>query len=420
MPDKNSNDRDSNERFMRECLELAARAQGRTSPNPMVGSVVLDKTGNVVGRGYHHKRGEAHAEVNALNEAGDKAIGGTLFVNLEPCCHHGKTPPCSEKVIASGVKKVVAGMVDPNPVVGGGGLKALKEAGIEVVSGVLESECAYLNRGFVKRIKTGLPWVCLKLATTLDAKIADRHGGSRWITGAEARHYVHELRNAFDAVLIGTNTALIDNPTLNVRDIENSRDPVKVLVDKDLRVSFESKLFKYQSDARTLVITKQENADRTLADLPLTELIGVPYTVMKPAAKSSQVAAGVPFRRADDKQQNRDMEKLDLEEGLRQLVKRGINTVLFEGGGTLAGNMIDENLVDEMIWIVAPKLLQDPLAVPALGGRARRLEEAVTLHRVCIKNFGEDVAYCSLLPPGKSLLSQASIVWKADEPSRTK
>ncbi len=404
MPKEAPEKRQTDEQLMRQCLQLAERALGRTSPNPMVGSIVLDKSGNIVGSGYHQKRGQAHAEVNALDEAGDKAKGGTLYVNLEPCCHHGKTPPCSDRVIASGVKRVVAGMLDPNPVVAGGGFKALEDAGIEVVFNVLERECAYLNRGFIKRIKTGLPWVCLKLATTLDAKIADRHGGSRWITGPEARQFVHQLRNQYDAVLVGTNTALIDNPTLNVRDVENSRDPVKVLVDKDLKVSFEAKVYTHKTDVKTLVITRDDLSGRTLADLPLVELIGVPYSLSKPSQKNSQVAAGVPFRREDDREKIRDHIVLDLQEGLRQLVKRGINTVLCEGGGNLAGNMIDLELVDEMIWIIAPKLLHDPLAVPALGGRARRLEDAVQLCQVSVKNLGVDVAYSALLPPASRIL----------------
>ncbi|MCC6979732.1 MAG: bifunctional diaminohydroxyphosphoribosylaminopyrimidine deaminase/5-amino-6-(5-phosphoribosylamino)uracil reductase RibD [Candidatus Melainabacteria bacterium] len=402
MPQAKQVTNQTDEELMRECLKLAQQAEGRTAPNPMVGSVVLDQSGKIVGRGYHQRRGEAHAEVNALNDAGEKARGGTIYVNLEPCCHHGKTPPCTDKVIASGVKKVVAGMIDPNPVVGGGGVKALQDAGIEVVSGVLEKECLRLNRGFIKRIKTGLPWVCLKLATTLDAKIADRHGGSRWITGAEARHFVHQMRNSFDAVLVGTNTALIDNPSLNVRDIESSRDPVKVLVDKDLKVSFDAKLYTHKTEAKTLVVTRDDLADRKLADLPLVELIGVPYVVSKPQPSNSLIAAGVPLRREDDKQQ--DIVHLDLQEGLRQLVKRGINTVLCEGGGNLAGNMIDAGLIDEIVWIVAPKLLHDPLAVPALGGKARRLEDAVELHEVSVKHLGEDVAYCALLAPGKKVL----------------
>ena len=405
MPKEKQISSQTDEELMRECLALASRAEGRTAPNPMVGSVVLDKAGNIVGRGYHHRRGQAHAEVNALNEAGEKARGGTIYVNLEPCCHHGKTPPCTDKVIASGVKKVVAGMIDPNPVVGGGGIKALQEAGIEVVSGVLQKDCAHLNRGFIKRIKTGMPWVCLKLATTLDAKIADRHGGSRWITGAEARHFVHQMRNTFDAVLVGTNTALIDNPSLNVRDIENSRDPVKVLIDKDLKVSFEAKLYTHKTDARTLVITRDDLSERKLADLPLVELIGVPYVVSKPQPSNSLIAAGIPLRREEDKPQ--DVVHLDLKAALAQLVKRGINTVLCEGGGNLAGNLIDADLVDEIIWIVAPKLLHDPLAVPALGGRARRLEDAVELHEVSIKPLGADIAYCALLAPGQKLLSDS-------------
>lgn len=388
------------EDYMRECLQLAKKAHGRTAPNPMVGAIVLDQQGLIVGRGYHHKHGQPHAEVNAFAEAGERAEGGTLYVNLEPCCHHGKTPPCSEKVIKSGVKRVVCGMVDPNPAVAGGGIQALIDAGIEVVSGVLEADCAFLNRGFIKRIKTGLPWVCLKLATTLDAKIADRHGGSRWITGAEARQYVHHLRDQFDAVMVGTNTALIDNPTLNVRGVENSRDPVKVLVDKDLTVSFEARIYTHETEVRTLVITREDRSDRKLADLPQVELIGVPYEISKPQA------AGVPQRREDDKEINRETVVLDLEAGLRQVARRGINTVLCEGGGRLAGNLIDLELIDEIVWIIAPKLLHDPLALQALSGRARNLDEAVSLHQVSVKNLGDDIAYCALLPPGQRLLNR--------------
>ncbi|MBC7997973.1 MAG: bifunctional diaminohydroxyphosphoribosylaminopyrimidine deaminase/5-amino-6-(5-phosphoribosylamino)uracil reductase RibD, partial [Leptolyngbya sp.] len=180
---------------MRECLRLAALASGRTSPNPLVGSVVLDKNGVVVGRGYHKKHGQAHAEVGALDEAGERAKGGTIYVNLEPCCHFGKTPPCSKRVIESGVTTVVTGMQDPNPVVDGAGVSEIRNAGIEVITDVLNEECKLLNKGFIKKVRTGQPWICLKLATTLDGKIADRHGQSRWITGAEARQYVHNLRN---------------------------------------------------------------------------------------------------------------------------------------------------------------------------------------------------------------------------------
>lgn len=366
---------------MRECLRLAALASGRTSPNPLVGSVVLDKNGVIVGRGYHKKHGQAHAEVGALDEAGERAKGGTIYVNLEPCCHFGKTPPCSKRVIESGVKTVITGMQDPNPVVDGGGIAEIRNAGIEVITNVLNEECILLNKGFIKKVRTGLPWICLKLATTLDGKIADRHGQSRWITGTEARQYVHNLRNLYDAVLVGTTTALADNPSLNVRDVSDSRDPVKVLLDRDLKVSFQSKLYSTESSAKVFVLTSEENAQsRKLHDLPQVELLGVPFE--------------------DEKEQ-----VLNLEEGLKLLPQKGVNTVLCEGGGKLAGHLIEKGLVDEILWMIAPKILNDTLGKLAIDSPlSKQLDQAAGLKRVNASLLGSDVAYCALFEKSEKLL----------------
>ncbi|MBZ0186200.1 MAG: bifunctional diaminohydroxyphosphoribosylaminopyrimidine deaminase/5-amino-6-(5-phosphoribosylamino)uracil reductase RibD, partial [Candidatus Obscuribacterales bacterium] len=187
--------------IMQQCLALARSVEGRTAPNPMVAAIVLDENAEVVGRGCHERTGMPHAERNALLQAGDRARGGTIYVSLEPCCHQGKTPPCTDALIESGVKKVVAAMEDPNPKVSGKGFSILKDNGIEVVENVLSEEAAWLNRGFISGITRGRPWLLLKMAMTLDGRIADRNGQSRWITGPEARAYVHDLRNRFDAVL---------------------------------------------------------------------------------------------------------------------------------------------------------------------------------------------------------------------------
>lgn len=366
------------EKHMRECLRLAALANGRTSPNPIVGAVVLDRNGEIVGRGYHKKHGQAHAEVGALDEAGDKAKEGTIYVNLEPCCHFGKTPPCSKRVIESGVKTVVTGMQDPNPVVDGGGISEIRAAGIEVITNVLRDECILANKGFVKKVRTALPWVCLKLATTLDGKIADRHGQSRWITGIEARQYVHALRNLYDSILVGTITALADNPSLNVREVEGSRDPVKVLIDRDLKVSFQSKIYSRDSDARVFVLTTEENAQtRKLHDLPQVELIGV--------AANGEI--------------------LDLEEGLKSVQQKGINTVLCEGGGKLAGHLIEKGLVDEILWLIAPKILNDREGRLAIdSSTSKQLDQSVLLKGANATLLGDDVAYSAIFQKSHDLL----------------
>lgn len=359
---------------MRACIQLASRALGRTSPNPVVGAVVLSADGKVVGVGYHERAGLAHAEVVALDLAGEMARGGTLYVSLEPCSHFGKTPPCTERVIASGVRRVVAAMVDPNPLVSGKGLAALEAAGIAVEVGVLEAECRRLNRGFIKKMTSGLPWLCLKLATTLDGKIADRTGSSRWISGPEARRHVHQLRNTLDCVLIGGATAQKDDPELNVRDLDSARNPARAVIDAALSISPAARLCQTDSGGQTYIFCTAEALARRGREFP--------EHVQLVAVESDRQAAG----------------HVDLRSVLVWLVENGLSTILCEGGGRLAGGLIQNGLVDEIHWIVSPKILGDTEAVPAIASAGSvLLADARQLKEVSVMQLGPDVLIHGLL-----------------------
>lgn len=324
---------------MRTCLELAQQAQGRTSPNPMVGAIVVDASGQIVGRGFHKKHGTAHAEVHALAEAGEKARGATIYVSLEPCCHVGKTPPCTDLVIRSGVTRVVAAMVDPNPKVAGKGIKQIQDAGIAVTVGVLADEAAWQNRGFIKRITKGLPWVCLKMALTLDGRIADRTGSSRWVTNAASRAKVHQLRDKFDAVMIGGNTLQADDPELTVRDIAEARNPIRVAVDSRLVTSATSRFCVTNPNARTILFTLQKSLETSTAVYPEhIELIAQPA----------------------------DGAHVNINSALQYLAQQGVNSVLCEGGGKLAASLLYAGFVDEVYWVIAPKFIGDVQAIAAL------------------------------------------------------
>ncbi len=332
---------------MKACLELAQEAEGRTSPNPLVGAIVVDASGQIVGRGFHKKHGTPHAEVHALQEAGGKAHGATIYVSLEPCCHFGKTPPCSDLVTNSGVTRVVVAIVDPNPKVAGKGLKQIQDAGIAVTVGVMEAEAEWQNRGFLKRIRKGLPWLCLKMALTLDGRIADRTGSSRWVTNSDSRAKVHALRNKFDAVLIGGNTLKADDPELTVRNIPDSRNPVRVAIDSRLSISPSSRFCTTIANARTLVFTLQTSIDAQ------AHLYPEHIEVLALEADGGHV---------------------NITLAMQFLAQQGINSVLCEGGGKLAGSLLAAGLIDEVYWVIAPKFIADVQAIPAL-----QLEKSVTL-----------------------------------------
>ena len=349
-------------KFLQRALALAARARGRTAPNPMVGAVVVSE-GRIVGEGWHPRAGEPHAEVFALRHAAEAARGATLYVTLEPCCHYGRTPPCTEAVLAAGIRRVVVAMSDPFPKVAGGGLAQLRAAGLDVECGLLEAEARELNRAYLRAVQTGLPWVTLKMAVTLDGKIATRAGDSRWITGEKARAYVHRLRDWNDAVMVGIGTARADDPQLTAR-LRGARNPLRVVVDPRGELRLESHLVQHAADIPTLVAVG-EGID------------GGPF-----------VARGVSVESVPQRGR-----WLDLEVLLRRLVARGVHSVLCEGGAGLGASLLEAGLVDEVAWFIAPKLVGGRDAPGAVGGTGvERMAGAWTLDKVRYRRFGDDVA----------------------------
>lgn len=348
-------------RFMRAAIVLARKGVGSTSPNPAVGAVIV-RDGKIVARGYHRKAGLPHAEAEALRVAGPAAKGAALYVTLEPCCNWGRTPPCTEAIVRSGIKKVVVGMTDPNPRVSGMGARALRAAGIEVLSGVLEDECGRINEGYIKHITTGLPFVTLKLASTLDGRIATSKGESKWITGPEARGYVHRLRAINDAVMVGVSTVLKDDPELTVR-LARGRDPARVVLDSTLRVPLSAKVFK--EGARLLIFTTAGagRAKASMAEDRGAEVITVPGS-----------GDGVDIKRV-----------------LKELGKRGVTSVLVEGGGRVAASLMKKGLADKLVLFISPMALGSD-AMPSIGPlNIKRLKDAPRLDRMTSRKIGTDI-----------------------------
>lgn len=357
------------QRYMKEALRLATKGQGKTSPNPMVGAVAV-LAGNIVGRGYHEKAGGPHAEVNALREAGERARGATLYVTLEPCNHFGRTPPCTQAVVEAGISRVVAGMADPNPNVTGRGCQRLKELGLSVEVGVLEEECRELNQAFIKHTTTGLPYVTIKAAATLDGRIATRTGDSRWVSNELSRRFVHRLRHNLDSVLVGVETAVKDDPQLTARGYAalHCRQPVRIVLDSHLRLGMESKLVKTARDVPVWVACT-ESAPRE-KEFTLSEA-GV--TVIRVLSRNNRV---------------------DLADLLQQLGKRQMMSLLVEGGSRVLGTFIESGLGDDFHFFYAPKILGDEQGVPMIqsGERGRStMSEALQVHSVRVRRFGQDV-----------------------------
>lgn len=347
-------------RFMRSALKLAARGLGKTSPNPAVGSVIV-KNGRVIADGYHKKAGGPHAEAAALASLENSAKGSTLYVTLEPCCHFGRTPPCADTIISSGVKTVVIGTVDPNPRVSGKGMGILKAAGIEVVYGVLEEECRKLNEAYNKHITTGTPFVTLKLAQTLDARTATAKGESKWITGDASRALVHRMRSRADAVMVGISTVIKDDPLLTARHA-GGRDPLKVVLDSRLATPLTARVFK---GGRLLVFTaKAAVASR-----------------IKKAVEAGAEVIVVPGTK----------DGLDLKSVLRELGRREVVSVLAEAGGTLSASLLRAGLVDKLVVFISPVVLGSD-AMPAIGVLGvKALKDALRLKEMTVKRSGEDI-----------------------------
>lgn len=354
---------DADARVMREALALARRAMGKTRPNPMVGCVIV-KGGRVIARGYHHRAGEAHAEVDALRKLTPGAArGATVYVTLEPCNHHGRTGPCAEALVEAGVARVVVGMRDPNPRVKGGGAARLRRAGIAVEVGVLEAECRALNRAWATWIATGRPWVTLKAAVTLDGRLAARGGDSRWVSGEASRLAAHRLRAANDAILVGAGTVAADDPALTTRLPGNRRqakNPQRVILDGRLTVAPGRRAV-----PGAWVVT----------------------TVKRGARVEALEAAGAEVISIDGK-----WGRVEVGAMLEALGARGVQSLLVEGGGEVHGQLVAAGLVDEVVLFVAPKLIGSG-GVPLLGGYAGpdKMAEAVALDDVRVERLGDDV-----------------------------
>jgi diaminohydroxyphosphoribosylaminopyrimidine deaminase/5-amino-6-(5-phosphoribosylamino)uracil reductase len=347
-------------RHMTRALQLAARGRRTTPPNPMVGAVLV-RDGGVVGEGWHVQAGDDHAEIIALRDAGDLASGATLFVTLEPCSHHGRTPPCAEAVAAAGVSRVVAAMVDPNPAVSGKGLEHLEAAGIEVASGLLESQAAELNRGFIKRMREGVPWVTVKIAASLDGATAMASGESQWITGSAARADVQRLRAESGAVMTGVGTVIADDPRLTVREPDaRARQPLRVILDSDLRTPVTAEVLGQPGETRIYFCGEPVRED-------LVE----------------RGAALVPVR--DDRR------GVCIADVLTDLGSIGINHVLVEAGAQLAGSLAAGGWVDEYVLYQAPRLLGSTTRPMLDTPGWLRLDQGLALDVIDTRLVGRDV-----------------------------
>ncbi len=325
-------------KYMKRVLRLARKGMGNTSPNPMVGAVLV-KNGRIIGEGYHHHFGGTHAEILALTGLRKRdTSGSTLYVNLEPCCHHGKTPPCIDPILESGIARVVIGTVDPNPKVNGKSIEKLKATGIEVTVGVLENACRELNFGYLHHIRTGIPWVTVKIAQSLDGRIADSTGRSRWITSDASRKAVHKLRAAHDAVLMGVNTVVIDNPQLTVRHVRGP-NPHRIIIDPKLRIPTDAALFDIADSNAPWIVTSPEADTQRKTELEST---------------------GAKIITVDTRNGKFPWELI-----LQCLGKNGITSVLVEGGSTVFTGLLREVTVNRLVICMAPILLGGD-ALPAL------------------------------------------------------
>ncbi|KAB0669329.1 bifunctional diaminohydroxyphosphoribosylaminopyrimidine deaminase/5-amino-6-(5-phosphoribosylamino)uracil reductase RibD [Oryzomonas sagensis] len=353
---------EQDQRHMKRALALARKGVGKTSPNPAVGCVVV-KDGRVVGEGWHRKAGLPHAEVNALSMAGSLAQGADVFVTLEPCSHTGRTPPCAKALIAAGVRRVVAGMVDPNPLVAGKGFALLRKAGIMVEHGVMEAECRAINRPFIKHVTTGLPYVTYKCAMTLDGNIATVTGESQWISCPDSRRYTHRLRAAHDAIMVGVDTIIADNPQLTVRHVKG-RNPLRIILDTRLRTPESVGVLSESMAPGTIIATTESNPR-----------VHLRYT--------QQGATVIVCDEYDGR-----VSMVDL---LQKLGKRGIQSILLEGGSRLAGEMLQNNAIDEFIFFLAPKIIGSDGFAPFTLRGITSMDQAIKLQFGQIAHSGQDI-----------------------------
>ncbi len=345
--------------YMQRALDLSLLAAGRTSPNPMVGCVIV-RDGQIVGEGYHARAGTPHAEVHALQAAGEKAKGADVYVTLEPCSHFGRTPPCADALIRAGVKRVCVALTDPNPLVNGQGLQRLKDAGIMVETGILAEKAQRINEAFIKTVSQKMPFVLYKCALTLDGKTAVASGDSKWISSPQARHYVHQLRNTYDVIMAGSKTVLQDNPLLTCRHVEGGRNPVRLIVDGALSIPLDARVLDPGNGLCILAVSRA--ADRNKLD--------------KLKARDS-----VRIWQYDTDRY------VPLPVLLRDVAASGWNGVLLEGGAVLAGKMLSQNLIDKVEFFIAPKFAGAGPS-PFAGFELSSMADAVSLRDVELSEIG--------------------------------
>jgi diaminohydroxyphosphoribosylaminopyrimidine deaminase/5-amino-6-(5-phosphoribosylamino)uracil reductase len=351
------------EYYMGLALKLALKAKGKTSPNPLVGAIVV-KAGRIIGRGFHAKAGFAHAEIMALDEAGKKASGATLYVTLEPCVHTGRTPPCINRIIGSGIKEVVVGMIDPNPLNNGKGVMLLKQSNIKVKVGVLTDQLKKINESFIKYITSRIPFITVKVAESLDGRIATRTGDSKWITSDKSRAFAHRIRKDYDAIMVGVNTVLRDNPNLNAWF--SGKKLIKIIVDSNLSISENSNIF--AGDSQVIIITLPSRPGQETEN---RKSLSAKARILEVKEKAGQI---------------------NLRDALKKLARLQISNIIVEGGGTLIGSLFDERLVDKILFFISPKIIGGKDAVSSvMGNGVKRIDQAIKLRDLKIRRFGEEL-----------------------------
>lgn len=364
MNRKNGDFLSYDEKYMRLAMQLAGNAIGRTSPNPLVGAVIV-KDNRVVGCGWHRKAGTPHAEVHALNQAGELAQGADVYVTLEPCAHYGKTPPCAKALVEAKVKNVYGGLLDVNPKVAGKGFKILEDAGIHVEYGFLQDELRKQNEVFFKWIEHKKPFIVLKAAMTLDGKIATATGQSKWITNETSRAYGYKLRDIYDGIMVGINTVIEDNPMLTVR-VDGGKNPIRIVVDSSLKIDINANVVQDKSAKTIIATTDKANKDK----------------ILKLQAQDVDVIVV-------DKDEN---DKVDIEKLLNILGQQNICSILVEGGATLSGSFVAKKLVDKVYFFIAPKIVGGKEAkTPVAGTGILNLQEALALKDIQIEKLEEDI-----------------------------
>jgi len=364
--------------YIKKTLRLALKGEGRTSPNPMVGAIVV-KNDKIVGKGYHKKAGSIHAEIAAMDDAGRDVEGSTLYINLEPCSHFGQTPPCVDQIISRKIGRVVFSMRDPNPLVSGRGEARMVDAGIETKTGVMESEARILNEVFIKYITTGRPFVILKLALSLDGKIATKTGDSKWITSEQSRLLVHKKRNVVDANMVGVGTVLRDNPKLTTR-LPNNRghDPIRIVVDSLLKIPLKANIFTEKSPAQNIIFTTESSYIER----------GALYERLP---KTKVLVVGASGRN-----------KVSLSQVADRLGSMQVGSLLIEGGAEIGGSSIKDGIVDKVMFFIAPKIIGGRNAPSPVGGDGvTYIKDAIKLHSMSVVRSGADIlveGYLSSIP----------------------